>query len=381
MNLIIDWHIWILPLFGLFEFIYIKNKYIYASEHGELNSKVNNSIADDYRTSILFSILLFLPLVIIAGNRSFLSGDTGAYYNLHSSLPNSVSQLTFSDKERYPGFLIFTVLIKQFISSDFRVWLYIVALASIIPLFISYRKYSSDIVFSAFCFFTADFIGWMNNGCRQFMVAAILFALAPMLLEKKLSKYFIFIIFGLFFYFFHVSILVALPLFFVALGKPFNKKTIIFIFLIIIAIVFVNQFSGLITDTLENTSYEKSSSEIANTNAGTNIIRVLFFSVPTIMAIINKKKITDDIPPIIAYSINMSMIGSAFYFLSAFMNGITIGRMPIYFTLFNYILIPWEIRNFFKRNNQKLIFIVFIIVYFLFYAFQMWTWDIGFNNV
>ena len=380
MNLVFDWHLWMLPLFEIFEVVFAKNKFIYSSEHGELNSKVNQSIADDYRASIFFCILLFLPFVLIAGNRSYWLGDTSAYLRFHESLPSSMSDFAFLEKEKYPGLRVFTVLIKQFISTDFRVWLYIIASISVIPLLITYRKYSSEIVFSAFCFFTADFIGWMNNGCRQFMVAAILFALAPMLLKRAISKYFIFVLFGLFLFSFHVSVLVALPLFFVALGKPINKKTIFFIILIIIAIVFVNQFSGLITDTLENTAYEKSSSEIANTTAGTNIIRVLFFSVPAILAIFNRKKITQDTPPIIAYSVNMSMIGSAFYVLSAFMNGITIGRMPIYFTLFNYILIPWEIRHFFKPENQKIVFIVFIVSYFVFYAFQMWTWGIGFNN-
>lgn len=378
MNLIFDWHLWMLPLFLIFEVVFAKNKFIYASEHGELNSNVKQSVADEYHAAIFFCILLFLPFVLIAGNRSFWLGDTGAYLNLHSKLPSSISELTFSDREKYPGLLVFTVLIKQFISTDFRVWLYIIASISVVPLLITYRKYSSEIVFSAFCFFTADFIGWMNNGCRQFMVAAILFALAPKLLEKSFSKYLIFILFGLLFFSFHVSVLVALPLFFIALGKPFNKKTIIFILLIIVAIFFVNQFSGLITDTLENTAYEKSSSEIANTTSGTNIIRVLFFSVPIILAILNRKKITEDVPPVIAYSVNMSMIGSAFYVLSAFMNGITIGRMPIYFTLFNYILLPWEIRHFFKPENQKLVFIIFIVAYFIFYAYQMWSWGIGF---
>ena len=378
MNLIFDWHLWMLPIFLIFEVVFAKNKFIYASEHGELNSNVKQSVADEYRASIFFCVLLFLPFVLIAGNRSFWMGDTSAYLNLHQSLPSSMSEFIFLEKDKYPGLRVFTVLIKQFISTDFRVWLYIIASISVVPLLISYRKYSSEIVFSAFCFFTADFIGWMNNGCRQFMVAAMLFALAPKLLEKSFSKYLIFILFGLLLFSFHVSVLVAVPLFFVALGKPFNKKTIAFILLIIVAIVFVNQFSGLITDTLENTAYEKSSSEIANTTSGTNIIRVLFFSVPIILAILNRKKITEDIPPIISYSVNMSMIGSAFYVLSAFMNGVTIGRMPIYFTLFNYILIPWEIRHFFKPENQKLVFIIFIVAYFIFYAYQMWSWGIGF---
>jgi len=204
-----------------------------------------------------------------------------------------------------------------------------------------------------------------------------MFALTPLLFQKKLSKYIIFALVGLLLFYFHVSILVALPLYFVALGKPLNRRTLLFILFIVIAIVFVEQFSGVISDTLENTSYEKSTSEITSTNAGTNILRVLFFSIPTVLAVAFRKKIDDNTPQIIAYSINMSLIGTAFYVLSAFMNGLTIGRMPIYFTLFNYILIPWEIRHFFKKENHQMIFGIFIIVFFVYHTYEMIKWGIG----
>ena len=72
----------------------------------------------------------------------------------------------------------------------------------------------------------------------------------------------------------------------------------------------------------------------------------------------------------------MSLVGAAFYWLSAFTNGISIGRIPIYFTLFNYILIPWEIKTFFHKDMQKIVFAIFIVVYFVFYCYQMSTWGI-----
>lgn len=380
MRIITEWHLWLLPILGVFEFILLQQKRRYAMEHSRIDSPIDYSVSDDYRVTLIFAILLFLPFVIIAMNRPLDIGDSGSYKGMFEKWPNSLGDVQIIDKDKYPGFKYFTVFFKQFISKDYRVWFFVIAAISIFSMASMYKKYTSEIVLCAYLFFTADFQGWVNNGCRQFMVAAIMFALTPILFKKKISRFIIFALVGWLLFYFHVSVMVALPLFFISLGKPLNKRTILFIFLIVIAIVFVNQFSGLITDTLENTAYEKSSAEISSTESGTNIFRVLFFSIPTVLAIIFRKKVDDNTPQIIAYSINMSLIGTSFYILSAFMNGLTIGRMPIYFTLFNYILLPWEIRHFFRKENHIIIFITIILVFFTFYSYQMYKWGIGLNQ-
>lgn len=377
MKILMEWHLWVLPIFAVFEYFLIQKKILYAAEHGKLNEQIDYSISDDYRVTFLFAFLLFLPFIIIATNRPLNIGDSGAYSDMFNRLPSNLSEVQITNKDRYPGFSFFSVFIKQFISTDYRVWFFIIAFISIMCIAMTYRKYTVEVVLCAYLFFTADFQGWVNNGSRQFMVASIMFALTPLLFQKKLSKYIFFALVGLLLFYFHVSILVALPLYFVALGKPLNRRTLLFILFIFIAIAFVNQFSDLISETLENTAYEKSTSEIASTNAGTHILRVLFFSIPTILAVAFRKKIDDNTPQIIAYSINMSLIGTSFYVLSAFMNGLTIGRMPIYFTLFNYILIPWEIRHFFKKENHQMIFGIFIIMFFVYHAYEMIKWGIG----
>ena len=145
---------------------------------------------------------------------------------------------------------------------------------------------------------------------------------------------------------------------------------------IAVAIIFVGQFTGLLADTIEGTNYERSTAELTSTTNGTNIFRVLFFSLPTVLLLVFRKKIPSNTSPIISFSINMSLIGSAFYVLSAFTNGVSIGRIPIYFTLYNYFLIPWEIKTFFKKESQKIALYVFIAVYFIFYLYQMWTWGL-----
>ena len=63
----------------------------------------------------------------------------------------------------------------------------------------------------------------------------------------------------------------------------------------------------------------------------------------------------------------MSIISTGLYVVSMFTSGIFIGRLPIYFSLYNYILLPWEIENLFTERSKKLVYIGLIGFYLLFY--------------
>lgn len=54
--------------------------------------------------------------------------------------------------------------------------------------------------------------------------------------------------------------------------------------------VFAHQFTSLFNDVVENTSYNDTIQLLSNTDNGTNVIRILVESVPTIIAFIYRKK-------------------------------------------------------------------------------------------
>lgn len=367
MNIIFSWNLWYFIVLIFFEVLYITKKRQYCIEHPGLTYET----VYDYRVKFIFALLVFLPLLFIAGYRNRGFADTWSYTETFlNTYPYSISEISFTGKERAPGWIVLGVLIKQIFGNDYRIYLLIVSTISILSLVSSYRRYSSEIVFSAFLFFAStDMMSWMMNGMRQFLVASLFFAFIPLLLKKK---FLFFILISALLYTIHSSALIAIPVYFLALGKPFNKKTLLVLGGVILAIVFLDQFSGLINDSLQNTNYSASASEITDrtNDDGTNILRALVYSIPAILAIVFKKKIPENIQPIISYSINMSLVTMAFYFLSVAMSGIYLGRIPIYFSLFNYILLPWEIKTFFNVNSQKIIFTICIIMYLVFFSIQ-----------
>ena len=285
MKVFLDWYLWYYLLLIFFGWIYKRQKIGYlASDNGSsLKSE------DDYRAGVLFSFLVFLPLVLIAGYRDIWFADTYAYVGVYKSLPSSVSEylkkVDWNGKD--PGFYLFSTLIKSIFGSDYRIWLVIIAAISGMSLAIGYRRYSINIVISAFLFFAStEFIGWMMNGMRQFLVAALLFVFFP-LLQKR--KYITFLLLVLLLSTVHQTCVIVIPLFLCALGKPFNKKTLIFLVLCLFAVIFVGDFLNLLNDSLQDTAYKNSVSYFASDN-GTNFLRVLVNAIPSIIAIIKRKK-------------------------------------------------------------------------------------------
>lgn len=366
MNIFFDWYLWYYFLLAVFGWIYKNQKNGYLASEKGLSLKSE----DDYRAGLLFSFLVFLPLILIVGYRNIWIGDTAAYVTAYKKLPSSVSeylgQIDWNSKD--PGFYVFSVFIKSIFGSDYRIWLVIIAAISGICLAIGYRRYSINIVISAFLFFAStEYYGWMMNGMRQFLVVAIIFVAFP-LLQKKKYIWFILIVFLLSTV--HQTCLIVIPLFLCALGKPFNKRTIVFLVLCLFAVVFVGDFLNILNDSLQGTVYSNSVSQIKNDN-GTNFFRVVVYAIPSIIAILKRREITDETPEIIRISINMSLIAVGLYFISMFTSGILIGRLPIYFSLFNYILLPWEIKHLFDGNSGRILTGLMFVFYFAYYCIAM----------
>ena len=68
----------------------------------------------------------------------------------------------------------------------------------------------------------------------------------------------------------------------------------------------------------------------------------------------------------------MSLIASGLYVISKIASsGILLGRLPIYFSMYNLILLPWLLKNIFKEREKNLIYYIMIVCYFSFFYYQM----------
>lgn len=324
-----------------------------------------------WRTKPFWAMVLTAPLVFWTANRGYII-DTGVYIEMFAGLPVDVGGIAgyMETVEKDRGFYFLSVLIKTFISSDVKVYFFILAAVQAYLLFRVYRKYSTRYAISFFLFIAStDYVSWMFNGIRQFTAVTITLLAFDFIVEKKYIRAVAIVLFASLF---HQSALLVIPFIFISQGKAWNKKTLLFIILVVLAITYVEQFTNLLDDMLQETQYTNVVSDWKEwEDDGTSIIRVLVYAVPTILSLVGFRYIKYENDKVINICTNMSIISVCFYVISMFTSGIFIGRLPIYFSLFGYILLPWEIDHMFEERSATLVYGAMIVAYLAFYYYQV----------
>ncbi len=326
-----------------------------------------------------FAILVFIPLVWMAVNRDRYIGDTWNYIRGFEAMPVSLSKIVlfYMGLGKDKWFYTAEALIHIFISKDYKVCFFIIAAFQAFALIKLYRRYSPDYMIAILVFVACgDYVSWMHNGIRQFIAVSICLLATSWMLEHKYIPSIITIFIASRF---HGTALLMIPIFLICVGKPWNRKTILFIALALISIVFIAQFTNWLDIALEETQYENVVSDWRSWNDdGTNPIRVLVYSIPSILSLVGLRYIREADDTVINYCTNMSIVTAGLYLISMFTSGIFIGRLPIYSSLYsNGILLPWEIKHIFNYKSSRFIQIAAIAGYLLLYLYQLhFQWNI-----
>lgn len=327
-----------------------------------------------------FAVLVFIPLIIMVTNRGFF-GDTYAYMTTFINSPKTFSELSeyVSNLSKDKGFYATTAFLRIVLGENYRAYFFVLAVVQSYFLMKIYRKYSSNYALSFFLFIAStDYISWMYNGIRQFTAVTIVFGAFGLILKKK---YILSIIVILIASLFHGTALLMLPFIFICQGKAWNRKTIMFLIAALLAIIFVGRFTNIMDSALQGTQYQNvvtdyTVGELAGDD-GTNPFRVFVYSIPAILSLWGRKRIQEENDSVINLCTNMSIVAMGLYLISMVTSGIFLGRIPIYFSLYTYILLPWEIDNLFSVGNRKLVKVLMESCYLGFYYYQMYlAWSL-----
>lgn len=330
----------------------------------------------EVRWSWLPAAILAVPYVIWAAWRPDTFGDTGMYRSTFLSMPTGLPNMMayVASRPKGKGFVVFEYLFKTLISRSDVVFFFLVALIQLFLIIRIYRKYSPDYWLSIFFFVAStDYLSWVHNGVRQFIAAALIFTCIPLLAKKK---YLLMCLVVLAAAIIHSTALIFLPFVFVVNGRAWNLRTVLYIIALVIAVIFVDKVSDFIVKAMEDTVYEGDIAFFQNDD-GTNLFRVLFYAVPTAMSWVFRPYINRANDPMINICVNLSIISTGVYVFSFFTSGILIGAIPIYFSLANYILIPWLIDEVFNRESTLVVKAIFVGVYSAFFYYQCGpTWGL-----
>ena len=303
--------------------------------------------------SIIYAILVALVFITISGLRRGI-GDTGMYmhsYRLMVQYPDS------TDFSRDAGFTAFSFILSQ-ISSNPQTLIFVVALITNSLNIRMLYKYKSYLELQIYLYMASGYFTVTMNGIRQCFAAALVFICTKFIVNGDFKKYLIFI---LLISLFHGSALIMIPIYFIVRQKAWSKNVIKLIFLACIGVIFYDLLSEVLFKALQNTQYGYYSEF---QEGGSSVIRTIVNAVPVILAYIKRDELEEKWPESNVF-INMSLINVIFVAFGM-MNWI-FNRFCLYFELYNFILLPFIIKNCFKGKERRLIYFGFLICYFIFF--------------
>lgn len=331
------------------------------------------------RWSVPAAIILVLPYIIWAGFRPDTFGDTGTYRLNFFYAPDTIFQLSeyLTTVTKDKGFSILSVIIKSIIGNNDVLFFLIIATFQMICLALFYRKYSCNYWISIFLFIAStDYMSFMHNGMRQFLAVSILVLALPLFFE---GKYVVVLLLILLASTMHGSAILMIPILFIVRGKAWNKRTVLAIIACLMALVFVDQFTTILDSLLSSTQYSNMVTDwVEWEDDGTNPFRVLVYSIPMLISIIGYKYIQYEDDPIIHTMVNFSIITCGLALISMVTSGVFMGRLIIYTSVYSSsVLLPWEIEHIFNKQSARLMNIVMIVCYCIFFYYQMHlTWHL-----
>ncbi|SDB21315.1 EpsG family protein [Eubacterium oxidoreducens] len=313
-------------------------------------------------------LVLFVPLIFFCGMRGAGVGDTQAYITGYEDIPTNFSEIVWSELGKGKLFVLYEIICKHFSPDNYTPWLFSLALISGVFFLIGIKRYSAFFGMSCFWFIASTMFIYMFNGIRQCVVVSVIFAFSNLIVEKKFWKYLIMI---LILATIHSSVLVMIPVYFIIQAKPWGRTMRLVLVLAVILGVGFDCFWSSFSSVLEDTTYSAYVDYMSTDASGVNIVRVAVIAVPVILALWGRRAVEELEYPLIRVSINMSVITLALYIVAIFSSGMAVGRIAVYFEIYNMISLPWLLKHVFVRNSSRFVSIICIIAYLMYFYVQM----------
>ncbi|MGG7620214.1 EpsG family protein [Bacillus coreaensis] len=319
------------------------------------NTLVLNGSLVSIKPNKLLAFGTILSFILVSGLRNNI-GDTPFYMHTYN-INNFTWELIQSQDDI--GFGVLQMILQRY-SEDPQILIFTTAVITNVLIIIGLYKYSRLFELSIYVYITGGLFLVTMNGIKQCLATAIIFTATKYLIEGNWFRYILVVIFASLF---HQSALILIPIYFLVRYRAWSKATVILLFFSILIVLGFNQFSKVLFTAIEDSQYGVYG---GFNEGGANILRVIVFAVPLVIAFFGREKLRK-IYPESDFIVNMALIGLSFMIIST--GNWIFARFNIYFELYQIILISWIIKVF-REKDQKLVYYAIVVCYFAYYYYE-----------
>ncbi len=253
--------------------------YINSGRHAIADDDYLENIVKKNRTKKDFIFFAFV-LVVLMGFRGKTVGiDTTAYFEMfqrNNSLGSfGINSTSYKDEV---GFQLLMIFLNK-IAAGFQVLTIIEALIYVIPVMAFIHRYSKNPYYSVFLFLAFDYYLFGMTAMRQTIAMGIVMIAVMKALEERMGSFVLLVLFASLF---HITALVALPIYFLKKKSINNVNIFAAITISLIVYIFKNQIQNVVR------SYARI--DYGNMTTGGNGMYLFLVSIVIIDLIINRDK-------------------------------------------------------------------------------------------
>ena len=321
-------------------------------------------------------VILFAEVLILVSTMRYGWIDTYAYKEMYIASRNDLMYVNSAPYGVEAGWLYFCYLLN-FISASPKLLLFTSAAIIISGYVFVIYKFSCDPIFSFIIFYCIIYMD-TNNGLRQMVAASIVIMAFPLITDKKIWKYVLYVLVVLLAMQFHASASVCTLIALVAIGKPFNNKVkLALAFAVLFSFLpeFINKYIGSFFSDSKYLSYLDMSGGMTFLRA---FVTGIFPAALSILYLRKCKKNNLEIGYEEGVLVNFVFINTMFVIMGCYMQ--YWNRMAFYTAFAPIVLLPKLAYELFVKSQRRLVKLLAVLCYSVFFAYNIYM-NIGYGAI
>lgn len=286
-----------------------------------------------------------------------------AFTNVQS-VTEGVANGTFTDWTGNPWSMLYRSFMRS-ITDNYHIYFFLPAFLSSFAVVKLCKRYSINPAFSLLIFFSVGtyitYVAAMKQCAAMFfLLMALTYAI-----DKKYVKFYLLVFVAIMFHT-HAFMFAIVPLLF---EKPWGKVTWVGLGITLFAMATYDSTLGAFMEYAQSLGAMVAEVEVFDEHQ-INILRVLVYWVPAILALIFRQRLFRDSSRIENLFVNMSIV-SAFILTIGLVQGANLyARMAAYFEIATAIALPWMVKKLFTKQSAQLVTVAAGVLYFGYFYYE-----------
>ena len=318
------------------------------------------------RRSDVFVIVTILWLTSFSFLRTSYN-DTSNYiasFMNAESVIDGVENGTFVDWTGNPFSMLYRSLVHDF-TDNYHIYFFFPAVLSSFAVVKLLKRYSVAPAFSLLIFFSLGTYVMYIAALKQCLAMFFLLMALPYAIDKKYVRFYLLVLVAILFHT-HAFMFAIVPF---LLEKPWGKVSWILLGATLFAMVTYDVTLGAFMNYAQSIGALVAEEEVFDDHQ-INMLRVLVYWVPAILALIFRRRLFSDSSKAENLFVNMSIVSAFILTLGLVQAANLFARMAGYFEIATAIALPWIVKKLFTKQSAQFVMTFASILYFAYFIYE-----------